>query len=798
MRTGRIETVWVERYGCHLIADAAVNDTVLPVSSTADLDEDGGQLQEVESGTILDYATIDPEADTVTLTDPLAAALSDGDTLRVYPLTDDLMAHVRLDDAEDDEEPLTARVVHSLRTVIAEGVREDEKESVLVEETGSEWVVRDVIGIVPVIDGTYLDPETVPNARDGLPPDVSPAPEVLGGIGALYVRWTGVSNNDPVVYEVHLSITTGFTPDATTLATETNGTLVSLRALPDSTDLTVGTTYYVRLIARDLDGSAAASSEASGQLAQANTPDIAVNAITADRILANSITAEHLDVLELESTKIYSPSQTGWRMEIGDPSKPIQYWNGTESGFYLEHDPATNTASAYVSGRVEFGNSQLEQDFATFYRQETGFQTPALRQKRGANLTGTGTSASTSWSSATVKGNLLLAAVAADGTPADLTPTITAPSGWTEASTVTRGLMRMSLFYISNAAVRSGTETFTLSASSYRGMALFEYSGIAITSPLDQTATANGNGTTVSTGTTLTTTQADELWFAVGAANYNNDTSSIGAWTDGFSEVQDFIGFVGAASGWQARGAAAARNATTTGTASSSFSVGSTARDWVGIMATFKAADGTGDPNAPATTSARLYAKARDTGFVELHTIDELGRQTRLGSGWNLLDQGLIPAAGLNLTNIPDWYQDLHLTIKGYTVGDTGDNARDIRVAYNGDDAGTNYVYFSARRHSDGTLAHGHSDASARMSLGVLGRANSIAEITIAGYSRGTTAVVATAWGSFHSATTKGVSQSHGRWTNTAVVNTISATMVMDFGVDSTYELYGVGVKPTA
>lgn len=792
MRDGKLEAVWVERYGCHLTASAAINDTVLSVSFTADLSEDGGQLQHVETGDILDFTTIDPDAETVTLTSPLAAAIDEGDTLRVYPLSDDLFASVRLDDAADDEEPIEARVSQALRPVIPEGVREDERESVRVEGVGTEWVVQDVVATAPLIDGAFLDPTTVPNARDGLAPDASPLPELIGGIGALFVKVDGVENNDPVVYEYHISTTTGFTADATTLATESNGTLVSLRSLPDGTPLAVGTTYYVVVIAKDLDGSAAPSLEVSGQLGQVNSPDLATNSVITDHLTANLINAEHLGVIELEAARIFSPAQTGWRVEIGDAAKPIQYWNGTDAGFFLDHDPVTNKANVAVSGRVTFGNSLLENDWAEFAAQGPGFQIPNQRQKVLQSTAGAGTSVNASWPNATVKGNLLLAAVLADGEVS--TPTISAPSGWTQAATVTGSTMRLSLFYINNAAVRSGAETFTLSSSSWRCMILFEASEIAMVSPLDRTATASGTGATVSSGTTLTTTQADEGWFAFGAVNFHDDTGIVGDPTNSFDDLGDCVGYL-PGFGWQARLDMAARNVTATAAASTTWALGE-ARSWVGIIATFKAAENEGDPNPPATTACRLYAKQRDSGYVELHTIDETGRQTRPGSGWNLLDQGLVPAAGLNFTNIPDWYQDLKVLIRGFTTGDSGTTYRLLQVRFNGD-ATSNYVHFGQRWRSDGTTAVSESDSDTQMYLSAVGRSTSATELTVYGYSRPTGITVCEARGGFHSGTRKGVVASFGRWNTTDAVTSMSVALAVDFGVGSLYELYGVGTKVT-
>lgn len=799
MRYGRIETVWVERYGCNLVADAAIGATVLSVSLTADLDEAGGQLQHVETGTILDYTTIDPDAETVTLTSPLAAALSDGDTLRVYPLSDDLFASVRLDDAAADEEPIEARVAQSLRTVVAEGVRDGEREQVRVEDTGTEWVVTDVVGTAPVINGSYIDPDTVPQPRDGLAPDSSPAPTVQGGIGVLFVKWDGVDNNDPVTYEVHLSASSGLTPSTATLATETNGTMVSLRTLPDGSALAYGTTYYVKIIAKDLDGSAAASAEASGQMVQANSPDIATNSVTTDQLAANSVQAENLDVIELTATKFYSPAQTGWRVEFGDQASPIRYWDGENVGFGLDHDPATNKANVAVSGRVSFGNSLLENDMAEFRAQSPGFLTPNRRQGTQKNFFNSGTSHSIAWPSSTVKGNLLLAVVTVRAASGVTAPTITA-SGWTLVATSTRGPLRTSLYSITNAAVRSGNETFTTNISAWRAMHLAEYSGIAMTSPLDQTATANGNSTTMSSGTTATTTQGEELWFAVHALDLaGGDWVGFSDPDNSFADIDTAFALDTLTDKYYASAMPASRNATATGAASTSRTLGA-AKDWVGLVATFKAATGTGDPNPPATTSARLYAKARDSGFVELHSIDELGRTCRLGSGWNLLDQGAIPTTGMSLTNIPAWFQDLKLLIKGYVQNDTGPNARDITIRFNNEAGASSYTWFNKRWLDDGTNALGTSAAASLMDIGVLGINNSCVELTFFGYTRNAP-VQCLAVGAYRSTPRIGVCQAQGHWSNPSSVAVTSIQIglpsTFEFGTGSIYELYGLGIKPS-
>lgn len=91
---------------------------------------------------------------------------------------------------------------------------------------------------------------------DGAVPTSSPAATVTGGIGYLYVNWTATTNADPVTYEVHISTTTNFTPSGSTKVAETPATNIVLEKDAAGTNLAYGTTYYIKLLAKDRDGSA--------------------------------------------------------------------------------------------------------------------------------------------------------------------------------------------------------------------------------------------------------------------------------------------------------------------------------------------------------------------------------------------------------------------------------------------------------------------------------------------------------------------------------------------------------------
>jgi hypothetical protein len=159
--------------------------------------------------------------------------------------------------------------------------------------SGSEWVAIPV-GAGAISPGAVSSDEI---ATDGLAPLLSPVPTVVGNIGSLLVRWPAITNADPVQYEVHLSTTSGFTPDATTLLRTVVETGITIRTRmgvdeqgnPAEVRLDPFVFYYVKIKAKDADGAAAASPQAFGMISQVEDGDIAANAVNADNIVGNSI-----------------------------------------------------------------------------------------------------------------------------------------------------------------------------------------------------------------------------------------------------------------------------------------------------------------------------------------------------------------------------------------------------------------------------------------------------------------------------------------------------------------------------
>lgn len=192
-------------------------------------------------------------------------------------------------------------------------------------------------------DGTVI-------TTDGVAPGTSPAPTIVAGLGTLHVFWTGLTNADPVTYDVYVSTASGFTPASTNHYANTDATAITVKTDPTNSNaaLEYGTTYYVKIIASDTDGAAPASVQASGIPAQADTADIAVDAITADQISANAVTADKLAaVLVLAST--IKTAESGQRVEIGSAGVQLIASDGT----VLIDLPSASGSPATFRGNVE-------------------------------------------------------------------------------------------------------------------------------------------------------------------------------------------------------------------------------------------------------------------------------------------------------------------------------------------------------------------------------------------------------------------------------------------------------------
>lgn len=169
---------------------------------------------------------------------------------------------------------------------------------------------------------------------DGAVPSTAPTITSTGGIGTVSYRWTAVTNADPVTYK--LFVRAGSAPTTTSntyLVANGNLQQATVRSVMspvyDSagnqtgeamSPVAPGINYYAIVVAVDADGQGPNSTTDVNQSVQINTPDIAVDAITADLIAANAVTTEALAAGSVTAVKFEAVLALASRIEVGDSS----------------------------------------------------------------------------------------------------------------------------------------------------------------------------------------------------------------------------------------------------------------------------------------------------------------------------------------------------------------------------------------------------------------------------------------------------------------------------------------------
>lgn len=206
---------------------------------------------------------------------------------------------------------------------------------------------------------------TVPaTGSDGDAPTSSPTPECLSGIEAIYVRWIPITNGDPVTYEIHISATSGFTPDSTTKAGETVGSIFTIKALPgdpppdpdtpDPRQFDYDSVYYVKIVAKDADGSAAPSAEATGNVIQIPAGSLGVDTVTAREVVSGSFTGEEF-AGEVAVFSQFKTAVTGQRLEWGIAGIQ-QFRSDNTRRFYV---PPTDEEDIFIDAQVRARGLQV-------------------------------------------------------------------------------------------------------------------------------------------------------------------------------------------------------------------------------------------------------------------------------------------------------------------------------------------------------------------------------------------------------------------------------------------------------
>jgi len=190
------------------------------------------------------------------------------------------------------------------------------------------------------------------------------------------------------------------------------------------------------------------------------------------------------------------------------------------------------------------------------------------------NLSG---DASITLTSAPADGDAQFIAISGTGN-ADPSSIVQTGASWSKVDSSSEFSLTEGLWYSLNvASAGTGIAIHSVAGNANLAIVYVEYSGIAASSALDKSAKNNGNTATADSGTTLTTTQTNELWFAA----LGNGGESQSSPTNSFVIVNQQL--------WTYDSAALEKIVSATGTANTGTTL-LPAIAWAGVIATFKAA----------------------------------------------------------------------------------------------------------------------------------------------------------------------------------------------------------------
>ncbi len=215
----------------------------------------------------------------------------------------------------------------------------------------------------------------------------------------------------------------------------------------------------------------------------------------------------------------------------------------------------------------------------------------AISLVQATSAPGTGVaSLAVPFANANTAGNLLIAFVRLSTTSQTVAVTDSAHNTYLDAvaQAQTGDAHQVHIFYASNVAGGPNTVTATFSSiNNHPWLAIYEYSGLSATSPLDQTSRAQGSSASPNSGATAPTASPNELVFAATGlpASYKGTTTP----GSGYTLQQQDTG--------TSRAANEAAAVSATGSYAGTFSL-SSSTNWSAVLATFAAV-----PTLPSTTT---------------------------------------------------------------------------------------------------------------------------------------------------------------------------------------------------
>lgn len=207
-------------------------------------------------------------------------------------------------------------------------------------------------------------PETSPS--DGHAPGYSPNVEIVPRVGSLYARWAPVVTNanggeqlDLVKYEIHASVTDDFTPNPGTKVTETYGLSASLYTTAGGTPLDYDTIYFVKVVARDADGAAAAGLQASGSPLRAGSGDIDIEpgdiGAVAIEDLSTIVGANKVTWSTVAPTNEANAAGDVWFVRNATTGLVTQQWEGLGGNSWAQRTLSSDVIANLTVGKLTSG-----------------------------------------------------------------------------------------------------------------------------------------------------------------------------------------------------------------------------------------------------------------------------------------------------------------------------------------------------------------------------------------------------------------------------------------------------------
>jgi len=291
VESGYVTNVYMVYSGSHLFEAVIAGATYLPVADAYDFNEAGGTLslngvEYAYTGINTGDVNLDEEFDRVFLSTPMPTGADVEDFVSVVPASAHKIAQVAFD---DDDEGIIALVPFEMASQMDTGIRERyHEERVIVSDEDGRWVISRMDEETPTVLGPYVDPTGLPQPIPIDPPAVSPAATIYGTVDGLVVKTEPIAASTRLNY--HISTTSGFTPDGSTIAVgDTRSTVAVITHLPDGSPLQHGVEYFIVTEAFNEAGTALPSAEALGSLNKDNVSQVVAAEVVAGFILAGNI-----------------------------------------------------------------------------------------------------------------------------------------------------------------------------------------------------------------------------------------------------------------------------------------------------------------------------------------------------------------------------------------------------------------------------------------------------------------------------------------------------------------------------